>query len=88
MEEVGIEDGRTPRPTLINKTLKAEPRSKIFDLLKEYFDCFAWSYTEMPRLSREIVEHRLPIKPDFMPFKQRPRSFRSDLLLKIKDKIH
>jgi hypothetical protein len=34
------------------------------------------------------VEHRLPIKPDFMPFKQRPRSFRPDLLPKIKDKIH
>jgi hypothetical protein len=31
-------------------------------LLKEYFDCFAWSYNEMPGLNRELVEHRLPIK--------------------------
>jgi hypothetical protein len=88
LEEVGIGDGRTPRPTLINKTLKAKLRSKMIGLLREYFDCFAWSYTEMSGLSREIVEHRLPIKPDFMPFKQRPRSFRPDLLPKIKDKIH
>jgi hypothetical protein len=42
----------------------------------------------MPGLSRELVEHRLPIKPGFMPFKQRPRSFCLDLLPRIKDKIH
>jgi hypothetical protein len=41
----------------------------------------------MPGLSQELVEHRLPIKPGFRPFKQRPRSFRSDLLHRIKDDI-
>ena len=25
----------------------------------------------MPRLSRDIIEHRLPIKPGFRPFKQK-----------------
>jgi hypothetical protein len=42
----------------------------------------------MPGLNRKIVEHRLPIKSDFRPFKQRPRSFRLDLLPTIKDEIH
>jgi hypothetical protein len=32
--------------------------------------------------------YQLPIKLNFRPFKQRPRSFRSDLLPRIKDKIH
>jgi hypothetical protein len=41
----------------------------MIGLLKEYSDCFAWSYTKMPGLSREIVEHRLPIKSGFRPFK-------------------
>ncbi len=27
----------------------------------------------MPGLSRELVEHRLPIKPGFRPYKQPPR---------------
>jgi hypothetical protein len=39
-------------------------------------------------LSREIVEHRLSIKSSFRPFKQRARTFRPDLLPRIKDKIH
>jgi hypothetical protein len=42
----------------------------------------------MPVLSREIVEHRLPIKSGFRPFKQKARTFRPDLLPRIKDEIH
>jgi hypothetical protein len=37
----------------------------LIKLLKEYKDCFAWDYSEMPGLDRSIVEHRLPIKPCF-----------------------
>jgi hypothetical protein len=42
----------------------------------------------MPGVSRELVVHQLPIKSGFRPFKQRLRSFRHDLLPKIKDEIH
>jgi hypothetical protein len=52
----------------------------MIGLLKEYSDCFAWNYNEMPGLSREIVEHQLPIKSSFKPFKQKARTFRPDLL--------
>jgi hypothetical protein len=62
LEEIDIGDGKTPRPTFINKTLETDSRSEMIGLLREYSDCFAWNYTEMPGLSREIVEHRLPIK--------------------------
>jgi hypothetical protein len=39
-------------------------------------------------LSRELVEHRLPIKSGFRPFKQKSRPFRLDLHPRIKDEIH
>jgi hypothetical protein len=39
-------------------------------LLKEYSDCFAWDYMEMPGLDRSIVEHWLPLKIGFQPFHQ------------------
>jgi hypothetical protein len=67
LEEIDIEDGKIPRPTFVNKTLETDPRNGMISLLKEYSDCFAWNYTEMPGLSREIVEHRLPIKSGFRP---------------------
>jgi hypothetical protein len=88
LEEIDIRDGKTPRPTFINKTLETDSRSEMIGLLKEYSDCFAWNYTEMPGLSREIVEHRLPIKSGFIPFKQKARTFHPDLLPRIKDEIH
>jgi hypothetical protein len=88
LEEIDIGDGKTPRPTFVNKTLETDPRDEVIGLLKEYSDCFAWNYTEMPGLSREIVEHRLPIKSGFRPFKQKARTFRPDLLPRIKDEIH
>ena len=72
LEQVDIGDGSVPRPTFINQNLEADYKVELIALLKEYVDCFAWDYTEMHRLSRELVEHRLPIKNGFRPFKQKP----------------
>jgi hypothetical protein len=88
LEEIDIGDGKTPRPTFVNKTLETDPRDEVIGLLKEYSGCFAWNYTEMSGLSHEIVEHWLPIKSGFRPFKQKARAFRPDLLPRIKDEIH
>jgi hypothetical protein len=68
LEEIDIGPWDKPRPTFISKKLSLELREPMIMLLKEYADCFAWDYTEMPRLDRSIVEHRLPLKPGFRPF--------------------
>jgi hypothetical protein len=41
LEEIDIGDGKTPRPTFVNKTLETDPRDEMIGLLKEYSDCFA-----------------------------------------------
>jgi len=56
-------------------------------LLKEYKDCFAWDYTEMPGLDRSIVEHRLPIKSGFWPHQQTARRCNPNILPDIKAEI-
>jgi hypothetical protein len=43
-------------------------KQEIIELLKVYMCYFAWDYTEMPRLSRELIEHRLLIKASFRPY--------------------
>jgi hypothetical protein len=50
LEQVDIGDGSTPRPTFVYQNLEADYKSELIALLKEYADCFAWNYTEMPRL--------------------------------------
>jgi hypothetical protein len=71
LEEVDVGPGDKPRPTFISKKLSSCLRELMVALLKEYEDCFAWDYTEIPGLDRSIVEHRLPLKKGFRPFQQR-----------------
>jgi hypothetical protein len=48
---------------------------------------FAWDYTEMPELSRELIEHRLPIKASFRPYKQGVRNFKSEIVRRVKEEV-
>ena len=73
LEKIDIGDGDRPRPMFISAKLDPEYKQELVKLLKEYKDCFAWDYYEMPSLNRFIVEHRLPIKPGYRPFQQGAR---------------
>ena len=69
LETVDIGDDSIPRPTFVNANLLDDCKADLIKLLKEYVDCFAWEYSEMPGLSRDLVEHQLPIKASFRPYK-------------------
>jgi hypothetical protein len=87
LEEIDIGPGDKPRSTFISKKLNPELRELMIVLLKEYADCFAWDYTEMPRLDRSIVEHRLPLKPGFQLFQQRARQMKAEVLEEVKKEV-
>ena len=87
MEEVDIGPGDKPRPTFISKRLDPSLRELMIALLKEYRDCFAWDYTEMPGQDRSIVEHRLPLKKGFRSFQQRARQMKAKILEEVKNEV-
>jgi hypothetical protein len=41
----------------------------------------------MPGLSRELVEHRLPIKAGFRPYKQGARNFKPEIIGRVKEQV-
>jgi hypothetical protein len=86
LEEIDIGPGDKPRPTFVSKKLHQSLREPMITLLKKYADCFAWDYTEMPRLDRSIVEHWLPLKSGFRPFQQRACQMKADVLIEVKKK--
>ena len=88
LEKIDIGVGSVPRPTYVNANLSAEYKADLIKLLKEYVDCFAWSYSEMSSLSRDLVEHRLPIKAGFRPYKQLARRFNPAMNDRIKEEIN
>jgi hypothetical protein len=83
--DIGPED--KPRPTYISAKLDPEYKKELIALLKEYKDCFAWEYYEMPGLDRKLVEHRLPIKPGYRPHKQAPRRIKPKIMVDVKAEI-
>lgn len=85
--EVDLGDGKVKRPTYVSTEIPKEFKDRIVQLLREYKDCFAWDYDEMPGLNRKVVELKLPIRHDRKPVKQIPRRFAPQILPKIKEEI-
>ena len=71
----------------IGTTLSLVTRKKLIDLLQDYSDVFAWSYQFMPGLDTNIVVHRLPLRDECAPVKQKLRRVKPEMLLKIKEEV-
>jgi hypothetical protein len=69
LDKVDIGDGVIPWPTYVSARLTLGQKDEMCELLKAYTCWFAWDYIEMLGLSMELVEHRLPIKAGFNPYK-------------------
>ncbi|XP_052725995.1 uncharacterized protein LOC128194433 [Vigna angularis] len=71
----------------IDTTMKEEVKVKLQALLKEFKDVFAWSYNDMPGLDTDIVQHKLPLKQECLPVKQKLRRMKPEMSLKIKEEV-
>jgi hypothetical protein len=50
LEKIDLGVGSKPRPTYISVKLEEEYKKELIALLKQFKDCFAWEYYEMPGL--------------------------------------
>ncbi|GKV12837.1 hypothetical protein SLEP1_g23931 [Rubroshorea leprosula] len=87
LKKVNLGTEAEPRITFFSGLLPPEMRDKIICLPHEFKDCFAWDYSEMPGLDRELVEHRLPINKGYKPYKQPPRRMSPEVILKVKEEV-
>ena len=83
--DLGIGSGK--REVKIGTGITAPIREELITLLKDYQDIFAWSYQDMPGLSSDIVQHRLPLNPGCSPVKQKLRRMKPETSLKIKEEV-
>ena len=82
---LGIEEVR--KEVKVGAALEASVKSRMLALLKEYVDIFAWSYQDMPGLDTNIVVHKLPLREDCPPVKQKLRRTRPEMAMKIKEEV-
>ena len=66
----------------------------LASFLRRNVDVFAWKPTDMPGVSRELIEHSLNVSPTAKPIKQKLRRFAPDyysgyhqISLKEKDQL-
>ncbi|KAH7840681.1 hypothetical protein Vadar_020181 [Vaccinium darrowii] len=84
LDEINLGSEEEPNPVYISQLLPEDVKERFTQLVKEFKCCFAWDYDEMPGLSRDLVEHRLPIQHGFRPFKQPPRRMSDEVQLQVK----
>jgi hypothetical protein len=77
--EINLGTKDDPRPTFISASLTLQEQESYRQFLIEFWDCFAWSYKEMPGLDPRLATHKLAIDPQFRPVKQQPHRFRPEL---------
>ncbi|XP_052734034.1 uncharacterized protein LOC108321519 [Vigna angularis] len=87
VEILNLGDEGEIKEVKIGTSMKKEVREGLRALLKEFKDVFAWSYKDMPGLDTDIVQHKLPLKQECIPVKQRLRRMKPEMSLKIKEEV-
>ncbi|XP_017972604.1 PREDICTED: uncharacterized protein LOC108661181 [Theobroma cacao] len=86
-EMINLGNGKEKKEVKIDTSLSSNERQKLEELLREYVDVFAWSYQDISGLNTDIVVHKLPLRSDYKPIKQKLRRMKLEMLLKIKEEI-
>ena len=71
----------------ISKNLSVERRNGYNKLLMEYVDIFAWYYEDLKTYDTIIIQHKVPLKPNVKPFRQKLRRSNRALLPVIEKEV-
>jgi len=87
IEILNLGDENERKEDKIGNNMSKEVRGKLCDLLKEFIDVFAWSYQDMPGLDTDIMQHKIPLKEECPPVKQKLRRMKLEMSLKIEEEV-
>ena len=86
-EAINLGTEKERRKVKIETTLSPTIKERLIDMLQEYSDVFAWSNQDMLGLDTDIVVHRLPLREECAPVKQKLRRVKPEMLLMIKKEV-
>jgi len=87
IEECNVITKEKPNHIKISKALPLDEKIKYMSLFKEFQDVFAWSYENLKSYDTSIIQHKIPIKEDHKPFKQKLRRINPILMPLIEKEI-
>jgi hypothetical protein len=68
---IGIQE--EPRFVKLSRILTREQRVEYTELMREFVDVFAWSYEDLKTYETSFIEHKIPLKEEARPFRQKIR---------------
>jgi hypothetical protein len=83
--ECNIGTEEDPKYVKLSRCLSKEKRDKYVKLLKEFSDVFSWKYEDLRTYDTSIIEHKIPLKEETKPFRQKLRKI-NHMLLPIMEK--
>jgi len=87
VQKIDLGTPDNPRPVFISKNIEDDELPEYVSFLREFVDCFAWSYAKMPSLDSKIAVHKLNLQKDIKPVKQGQRKFCPDVMDKIEQEV-
>jgi hypothetical protein len=80
---IGTEED--PKFVKLSSSLSREKRAEYAELLKEFADVFAWTYEDLRTYDTSVIEHKIPLKEEAKPFRQKLRQI-NPMLLPVMEK--
>ena len=87
LETINLGSDENPRTLQIANNLPTGERASLVQLLTDYQDVFAWSYTNMKGLDPQYYQHQIHLLPDTRPVQQRRYRMNPNYAAKVKEEI-
>ncbi|GKF59890.1 hypothetical protein Tco_0176676, partial [Tanacetum coccineum] len=85
--KVAINPEHPEQTVMISSDLTEKARVKLCDLLQRSLDIFAWTPAKMTGVLRHIAEHRLNVREDCQPVRQKKRGQPAKRNIAINDEV-
>jgi ribonuclease HI len=83
--EYSIGTPEEPKFVKLSRSLTEEQRVEYTELLRDFADVFAWTYEDLKTYDTSVIEHKIPLREEARPFKQKLRQI-NPMLLPIMEK--
>jgi hypothetical protein len=78
--ECSIGTQEEPKFVKLSRSLTNEQREEYTELLKEFTDVLAWAYEDLKTYDTSVIEHKIPLKEEAKPFRQKMRQINPMLM--------
>jgi hypothetical protein len=85
ISECNIGTETKPKFIKLSSSLTREQRAEYVEILKQFVDVFTWTYEDLRTYDTTVIEHKIPLKEEAKPFRQKLRQI-NPMLLPIMEK--